>query len=95
MTSTYNQALTIKKLEQRIDLLLKENDELRKVLDMKPQIHCEINDRGGISINGISKNPIKLFAEQLIILLNNKDIIEEFIKEHEDQLSWLNKKFDM
>jgi hypothetical protein len=95
MSAMYNQGQTIKKLEQRIELLLKENDELRKVLDMKPQIHCEINEKGGISINGISKYPIKLFADQLIKLLNNKDTIEEFIKEHEDQLSWLNKKFDM
>jgi hypothetical protein len=83
----------IVEIQKRLDDLRKENEELktRQVNELR-KIICEVNELGGLTVFGHGKYPLKLYAEQWICFLDNKDKILKFIKDNENELSWINEK---
>jgi hypothetical protein len=75
-------------MQQRMEQLIKENEALKKGQYMLSDVFCSVNDRGGVSVNGIGKYPIQLFPEQMIKFLDKKDMILKFIEDNKSILSW-------
>lgn len=81
-------------MQKQMDAIMKENEELKKQVRpyVPPPVECEVNDHGGVSVIGIGKYPVKLFPEQMLRLMEKKDMILEFIEDNREDLSWMNKK---
>lgn len=81
-------------MQKQMDAIMKENKELKKQVRpyVQPEVECEVNDHGGVSVFGIGKFPVKLFPEQMLRLLEKKDVIIEFINDNTEDLAWKNKK---
>ena len=46
-------------------------------------LYCKVSQKGGISVYGLQRMPVTLYAQQWERLLDFGDDILEFIKEHE------------
>jgi hypothetical protein len=86
--SKENQLLAMQK---KMDDLLRENEELKKRQYVPNEITYKINDHGAVSIQGLGKYPVQLFAEQVFRLLDKSDDLRKFIDDNKDNLSWRNK----
>jgi hypothetical protein len=75
-------------LMRQMAKLIKENEILKQHQYVPPDLYCTINERGGVSVNGLGKYPVQLFPEQMQRLLSNKQMILEFIEENKADLSW-------
>lgn len=50
------------------------------------KVSIKVSEKGGVSIYGISKFPVTLYKEQWLALLDCKEDLRSFIKEHEGKL---------
>jgi hypothetical protein len=84
----------IAQMQEMMEKMMRENEELKKKARpyVAPEITCEVNELRGLTVSGHGKYPLKLYAEQWIRLLNNKDKILKFIDNNEHKLSWISKK---
>ena len=89
MSGTKENALLI--MQQKMEALMRENEELRKRQYVPPELTFKITDRGAIEISGLSKYKPTLFADQIIRLLEKGDDLKQFIEENKDKLSWRNR----
>jgi hypothetical protein len=88
MASKDNQLISMQK---KMEELMRENEELKKRQYVPNEINFKINDHGAVSIQGLGKYPVQLFAEQVIRLLDKSDDLRKFIDDNKDNLSWRNK----
>jgi hypothetical protein len=81
-------------MQKQMDAIMKENEELKKQVRpyIPSEVECEINDHCGVSVIGIGKYPVKLFPEQMLRLMDKKDMILKFIDDNTDDLAWKNNK---
>lgn len=89
MSSGKENALIL--MQQKMEALMRENEELRKRQYVPPEITFKINDRGAIEIIGLSKYRPSLFADQALRLLEKGDDLKKFIEDNKEKLSWRNK----
>ena len=78
-------------MQEKLDKLMKENEELKKRQHCPDDVYFKVNERGGVAIHGLGKYPTNLFAEQLFRLLDKIDDLHEFIEDNKEELSWRNK----
>lgn len=79
-------------MQEKMEQLLKENNELKKRQYVPPEVTFIVNDRGAIEIVGLSKFRHMFYADQALRLLDKFDDLKKFIKDNENQLSWLDKR---
>jgi hypothetical protein len=79
-------------MQQKMEQLIRENEELKKRQYVPPVIACTVTDRGAVSVTGLGKYPVQLFAEQFQRLLSKKEMILQFIEDNQNDLSWRNNK---
>jgi hypothetical protein len=77
-------------LKKQMEKLMEENRELKQRQYVPPEVYCTVNERGGVSVNGLGKYPVQLFPEQMQRMLSKKDMILKFIEDNKDDLSWKN-----
>ena len=60
---------------------------------IEPQpLRLKVSPKGGVSIYGMGRFPITLYADQWLRVLDFGDEIRAFIDANRDQLTWKNKK---
>ncbi len=55
-------------------------------------LYCKVSPKGGLSVYGLQRMPVTLYAEQWERLLAFSDTIREFIKENDSQLNRKDRK---
>jgi hypothetical protein len=72
-----------------VDALLAKIAQLEAQVASKSKITLKVAEKSkALSIYGMGKFPVSLFAGQWQRLLAEKDAILAFIEEHKDELSW-------
>lgn len=73
-----------------LERLRLENEELKR--RSRPiEVNFRVSERGAISVFGLQRLPLTLFAEQWQRLLDRSDDLLEFIEQHKEDLSWRHK----
>jgi hypothetical protein len=49
-------------------------------------LYCKVSQKGAVSVYGLQRMPVTLYAEQWERLMKFGDKIRAFIKEHDDEL---------
>lgn len=49
--------------------------------------NIRISDKGGVSVYGLGKYPVTLYADQWRMLLAQAELIEQFLADHQDDLA--------
>ena len=55
-------------------------------------LYCKVSPKGGLSVYGLQRMPVTLYAEQWERLLGFADTIREFIQENDAQLNRKDRK---
>jgi hypothetical protein len=64
-------------------------DEALEMLDHGPRgMHCTVSRRGAVSLDGLQRLPVTLYADQWERLLGFADEIRAFIKAHKSELAY-------
>lgn len=50
-------------------------------------LYCKVSPKGAVSVYGLQRMPVTLYAEQWERLLAIGDTVRDFIKEHDKQLN--------
>lgn len=74
----------LKAIMDELKQLRMENSELKK--RQRPITFC-VTDRGAVSMNGLGKYPVTLYKVQWERIVNNIAPLQEFMREHEDELN--------
>ena len=78
-------------MQEKMEQLMRENEELKKKQYVPNDLTFKVNDRGAVAVHGLGKYPVQLFAEQFYRLLDKQDALKKFIEENKEELSWRNK----
>lgn len=71
------------------ELTLEEADRLLAELDSEAAVlTCKVSPKGAVSVYGLQRMPVTLYADQWHRLLAFGDDIRQFIEKHRDQLRW-------
>lgn len=54
-------------------------------------LYCKVSPKTAVSVYGLQRMPVTLYAEQWERLLGFADEIRQFIKDHDGELSWKNR----
>lgn len=73
-------------LEEELAKLRAENEKLRAVKG--PTLRLKVSDKGAVSLYGLGRFPVTLYASQWERLLGMKGEVERFIEEHKTELSF-------
>lgn len=85
MTKQEQDALII-----QIKELKAQNDALKASKSGGPS--GKVTEKGGVSFYGVGRYPVTLYKEQWLKLLANTDMISNFLKAHDTELSIKEKK---
>jgi hypothetical protein len=80
-------AILADQLQAQIDKLLAENEALKAKAASRQTITCKVSAKGAVSVYGMGKWPVTLYAGQWERLLAKSDMILEFCQDHVDELS--------
>lgn len=78
------------KIQAELEALRKENAKLKQATQSGIQV--KLSDKGCISVYTGSRFPVSLYREAWELILDNSEVIRDFIKDHEDQLPTLEDK---
>ena len=69
-------------------------EEAQKLLAAEPKrgLYCKVSPKGGLSVYGLQRMPVTLYAEQWERLLGFADTIRDFIKDNDAQLNRKDRK---
>lgn len=73
-------------MEQKVQRLMQENEELRQQR-YNQKLSVKVSEKGGVSVYGLGRFPVTLYAEQWVKLLSQRDELLGFIKANESKLS--------
>ncbi len=71
-------------LKAEIEKLKTENADLKR--RSEGGLSYKVSQKGGVSVYGLGRFPVTLYKEQWLRLLDMKDEILDFIKEHDSEL---------
>ena len=69
----------MKSLEQQVAELLEENKALKAKQPKAPGLTLKVSPKGAVSLYGINRFPVSLYASQFERLLSHGEKIREFI----------------
>lgn len=75
-------------LEQKLNRLEAENAALKNKATAK--ISLKVSEKGAVSLYGLGRFPITLYAEQWAAVIENIERIKQFIADHKFELSHKN-----
>lgn len=84
MTVVDNQ-MSVEELQAEIERLTAQNEELTKVKELS----FKVSPKGAVSVYGLGRFPVTLYANQMIKLLEANEMIREFIADHTTELKTL------
>lgn len=71
------------------ELTVEEGDRLLAELNSEaPVLTCKVSPKRAVSVYGLQRMPVTLYADQWHRLLAFGDTIRQFIETHRDQLRW-------
>ncbi len=76
--------ITDPELRKQYEALLAENEAL-KTKKVKP-LTFKVGEKGALSMYGMGRFPVTLYKQQWRRLLDNANLIEEALKEHDSKL---------
>lgn len=62
------------------------NRMLEELAASPPPLYCKVSQKGAVSVYGLQRMPVTLYADQWERLLNFAEQIREFIAQHESEL---------
>ena len=71
-------------LKAELEKLREENASLKK--SSSKAFSLKVSQKGAVSAYGLGRFPVTLYKEQWLRLLDNSDLIRDFIKEHDGEL---------
>jgi len=80
-----NEVVSLKALQDQIAKLQADNAALRHASDRK--LSCKVTDKGGVSVYGLGRFPVTLYASQWDKLLAGTDMIRAFLTANRSLLS--------
>jgi hypothetical protein len=85
----------LKKL-QAGEMAVEEASKLLAEAEQRPRgtLYCKVSQKGAVSVYGLQRMPVTLYAEQWERLLGFGDTIKEFIQENDAQLNRKDRKGD-
>lgn len=76
----------IQNLKDEIEKLKKEKDELKREKDEPKEITWKVSEKGALSIYGLNRLPVTLYANQWAIIFEKESEIKKFIKDNDSKL---------
>ena len=85
----------LKKL-QAGEIPVEEASKLLAEIEQRPRgtLYCKVSQKGAVSVYGLQRMPVTLYAEQWERLLGFGDTIREFIQENDAALNRKDRKSD-
>jgi len=80
-----NELVNLKSLQDQIAKLQADNAALRHASDRK--LSCKVTEKGGVSVYGLGRFPVTLYASQWDKLLAGADMVKAFINANRALLS--------
>ena len=80
-----NEVISLKNLQEQIAKLQADNAALRAKSDRA--ITCKVTEKGGVSVYGLGRFPVTLYASQWDKLLAGADMIRAFLNANRALLS--------
>lgn len=77
--------MTEAELQAELARLTEQNAELKK----ERALSCKVSPKGAVSVYGLGRYPVTLYANQMRQLLDAKDMIREFIADNTADLKTL------
>lgn len=77
-------------LMAQLQALREENARLKAESEKQAHDGFKVTDKGGISVYGIQRFPVTLYAPQWIKLLEKADKLRAFIEANRSKLTWEN-----
>lgn len=74
--------------EEKLARLEAENRALREQMDRRRpgELRLKISEKGGLSVYGLGRFPVTLYKEQWSRLLSHASEIQQFLKDHDQEL---------
>ena len=79
--------MTNEELQAQIAELQAQNEALRAERSKRQTITCKVGNKGGVSVYGLGRFPVTLYAGQWEQLLSKAENIKAFIKAHNSELA--------
>lgn len=79
------QTVTLEQLQAQIAALTLENAKLIRKANAKGSI--KVSDKGAVSVYGLGRFPVTLYASQWQALFERQDEIKDFIMDHTSELA--------
>lgn len=73
-------------LQKEIERLKAENEKLKTDKKKPRDIYFKVSQKGAVSAYGLGRFPVTLYKEQWIKLLDQKEVILEFINDNDADL---------
>lgn len=71
------------------EISLEEADRLIAELESElPPLTCKVSPKGAVSVYGLQRMPVTLYADQWFRLLDFAEEIRAFIEQHRSELRW-------
>jgi hypothetical protein len=77
----------IEQLKAQLEQLRLENANLKSKGSTSPKTSLKVTDKGGVSLYGLGRFPVTLYASQWEKLLSKVEDIKTFIKDNESKLA--------
>lgn len=71
---------------KREELSVEEASKLLEQLDQGRRLYCKVSPKGAVSLYGLQRMPVTLYAEQWERLLEFSEELRKFIAEHAPEL---------
>jgi hypothetical protein len=78
--------MTNEELQAQIAELQAQNDALKAEKAKRQTVSCKVGNKGGVSVYGLGRFPVTLYASQWERLMAASDNIKAFIEEHRSEL---------
>lgn len=73
--------------EQRLQAQLDETKAKLERLQRARSTNIRVSEKGAVSVYGLGRFPVTLYADQWRMLISLVEIIEQFLLDHESQLA--------
>lgn len=79
-------SMSIEQLQAQLAALAAENAALKVKATRTSKLTCKVSDKGAVSVYGLGRFPVTLYANQMERLLGAADVIRAFCAANADKL---------
>lgn len=81
------QTLTIEQMQAQLTALMEANAKLERKLKAKANGTIKVSEKGAVSVYGLGRFPVTLYASQWEALFDRQEEVKEFILDNVDALA--------